>query len=73
MQRALIALLKGNFSESLHHHPALIPFIITLIALLIQIKFNHAKGGLIVLWLFIATTLITLINYGIKIYGAWHF
>jgi len=66
MQRAFIALLKGNLFESLHHHPALIPFIFTVIVVLIQLKLKHPKGGLLVLWLFIITSLITVINYTLK-------
>ncbi len=68
MQRAFISLLKGNLSESLHYHPALIPFLITLSVLLVQLKLKHPKGGTLVMWLFIITTAITFIQYGVKQY-----
>lgn len=67
MQRAFIALLKGNLSESIHYHPALIPFMLTVAVVLIQIKIKHPKGGLLALWLFIITSAITVINYTLKL------
>jgi hypothetical protein len=66
MQRAFIALLKGDLYQSLCYQPALIPFIITLLALVIQIKLKHPKGGLTVMWLFIGTSAITVIQYIVK-------
>ena len=65
-QRALIALLKGNLTESIQCHAALIPFLLTLIALIIQLIVKHEKGGKVVMWLFIATTGITFIQYIIR-------
>ena len=65
-QRALIALLKGDLLQSLNHHAALIPFIATLIALIIQLKVKHVNGGKYVMWLFILTTTITVIQFIIK-------
>lgn len=65
-QRALIALLKGNFAESVKHHAALIPFLLTLLALVIQLVIQHEKGGKVIMWLFITTTGITFIQYIIR-------
>lgn len=66
MQRSLIALLKGNILESIHYHVALIPFIITVILLIVQLIFKHEKGGKWVMWAFIGTTGITIVQYIIK-------
>ena len=66
LQRAFIALLKGNVSESIHYHAALIPFIITITALIIQLNIKHVNGGKWVMWLFIVTVLITLIQFVIR-------
>ena len=66
MQRSLIALLKGDISESLHYHVALIPFMITLTVLIIQLMIKHEKGGKWVMWAFIITTVITVVQYIIK-------
>lgn len=66
MQRSLISFLKGNIIESLQYHVALVPFIITVILLLIQLKVKHENGGKWVMWAFIVTSSITIIQYIIK-------
>src|SRR3954470_21884809 len=68
MTRAFIALLKGDLSGSLHYHPGLIPFLLTLIVLLLQLKIKHPRGGFLIMWLFIATSGITLINFLLKLF-----
>ncbi len=68
MTRAFFSLLKGNLMESLAYNPALIPFLFTLIALFIQLKIKHPKGGLLVMWLFIITSAIAMINFIVKQY-----
>jgi hypothetical protein len=65
-QRALIALLKGDFTESLKYHAGLIPFLATLLALIIQLIVKHEKGGRVVMWLFIFTTSVTFIQYIVR-------
>jgi hypothetical protein len=66
MQRSLIALLKGNFTESIHYHAALIPFLITLLLLVIQLKLKNVNGGKWVMWAFIITTAITFTQFIIR-------
>lgn len=66
MQRSLIALLKGNITESIHYHAALIPFVITLFLLTIQLKLKNVNGGKWVMWAFIITTTITLVQFIIR-------
>jgi hypothetical protein len=68
MQRAFIALLKGNLLQSLEYHPALIPFLITLIVFLLQLKFQHPKGAKLIVSFFIFIFIITLVNYTVKQY-----
>jgi hypothetical protein len=63
LQRSFISLLKGNFLESLHYHAALIPFILTLIAVIVQLKVKCVNGGKWVMWLFIGTSAITVIQF----------
>jgi hypothetical protein len=63
MQRSLIALLKGDIAASLHYHIGLIPFIITILLLIIQLVIKHEKGGKWVMWAFIITTAITLVQF----------
>ena len=66
IQRSFIALLKGNLSDSIHYHAALIPFIMTLILLLVQLKIKHVHGGKWVMWAFITTTSITVIQFIVR-------
>ncbi len=65
-QRAFISLLKGNLIESLSYHAALIPFMITIAMLILQLIKKHDHGGIWVMWCFIVTSGITLIQYIIK-------
>lgn len=66
VQRSIIALLKGNFLESVQLHAAVIPFILTILLLVAQLIIKHEKGGKWVMWAFIATTAITMVQYIIK-------
>lgn len=66
MQRSFISLLKGNVMESFQYHLALIPFIITIVLLIIQLKIKHQNGGKWVMWAFIATSVITIVQFIIK-------
>lgn len=68
MTRAFFALIRGDFAESIVYNPALIPFLITITAVLFQLKIKHPKGGVFVMWLFIITSLIAMINFGVKQY-----
>lgn len=65
-QRAFISLLKGEIIESLKYHAGVIPFILTIAALLIQLKVKHPSGGKIVMWLFMVTATATISQYIIK-------
>jgi hypothetical protein len=66
MQRSLIALLKGNIIESFQYHAALLPFIITIILLVIQLRLKHVNGGKWVMWSFIATSSITIMQFIVR-------
>ena len=66
IQRSLIALLKGNIIESFQYHAAVIPFIVTIIILIVQLIIKHEKGGKWAMWAFTATTTITIAQYIIK-------
>lgn len=68
MTRAFFALMRGDLATSLAYNPALIPFMITIVALFIQLKIKHPKGGITVMWLFIVTTAVAVINCSVKQY-----
>lgn len=66
MQRALIALLKGDVLLSLQLHPGLIPLILTFGLLVVQLKIKHPHGGKWVMWSFIAIVAITIVQFIVK-------
>lgn len=66
MQRAFVELLKGNFFESLHLYPALLPIIFTLLLTALHLKFNFEKGAAYIKYSFITSTAIIVISYIIK-------
>lgn len=66
MQRAFISLLKGDFFQSLNYNAGLIPFITTIIALIVQLKIKKESGAKYVMWLFIVTVIVTSLQYIVK-------
>jgi hypothetical protein len=67
-QRSILALIKGNLSESLHLYPAAIPFIITALFVAFAAKFKVDKKDLIKKTLYMITGSIIMISYIYKIY-----
>jgi len=68
VQRSFLALIKGDVYQSIVLYPALIPFFITVFLLLYQLKFKKDKGGYIVMYSFIITSTIALVNWSINVY-----
>jgi len=66
MQRAVIHLLKGEFTEAFHMYPAIFTLIIMFIYLGLHLKFNFAKGHKVLLWLFILNFGIIITSYILK-------
>lgn len=67
MQRAIIHLLKGEFAEAFYIYPAVYSLGFMLVFLGLHLKFNFAKGHIILKWLFIFNIIIIITNYIIKI------
>lgn len=67
LQRAFISLLKGNLSESLHYHAALIPFLLTIFLLIGQIILKRDNGAKYVMWAFILTCAVTFVQFAFKL------
>jgi hypothetical protein len=65
-QRALIALLRGDVIGSVHYHPGVILFLITLIIVGLQVIFQFKNGGTVAMWGFISTVAVTMVNYILK-------
>jgi hypothetical protein len=67
MQRSFIALLRGNIAESFSLYPALIPFLLTLIFLVLHLKFRFKNGAMILMYSFIATVAVIVVSFIIKV------
>ncbi len=66
-QRSFIELLKGNFNESFHLYPALLPTIILIIAFILHLSFRLPNGRKTVLWLARIDLVIITISYLYKL------
>ncbi|MDR3094597.1 MAG: DUF2752 domain-containing protein [Bacteroidales bacterium] len=67
MQRALIALLRGDLAESLRLHPGAIPTLAMLMFLTVHLVFKLKNGSRILLYLFSFNVFVIIVNYIIKI------
>ena len=68
MQRAIIALLRGEFIESLRLYPALIPTMIMLFFLVVHLFYHLKNGAKILLSLFVFNAVIIIVSYLYKIF-----
>lgn len=66
-QSALIALLKGNFAESILLYPALLPILSLILLLLLHLKFKFSWGKTAIKILFLISILLILIAYFYKL------
>lgn len=67
MQRAFIALLKGDILSSLNFNPSLLPFLFTLLYVTLHLGFNFKNGARNTVWLFVFTVSVMLVNFTAKI------
>ena len=68
MQRALIALLRGEFVESFRFYPALIPTMVMLVFLMVHLFYHLKNGAKILVSLFVFNAVIIIISYLYKIF-----
>ncbi|MFC4211544.1 DUF2752 domain-containing protein [Pedobacter lithocola] len=68
-QRSAVALIKGNFIESLKLYPATIPLVLLLLFTIIHLKIDFKFGAQLIKIVFIGIAVIILINYIYKIYN----
>ena len=61
-QRAVLLLLKGDFVGSFVMYPALLPFFVTFGLLFYQLIFKKEKGGLYIMYSFILSVLVMMVN-----------
>jgi len=63
MQRAFIALLKGDLGDSLHFYPALLPILFTFALTAIHLRFKLRNGASYVKYSFMGTALLIVGSY----------
>ncbi len=63
LQRAIIALLKGNIIESIIMYPALIPILLMFGFLGLHLIFRFRHGAAILKYLFITNSAIIVLHY----------
>ena len=68
MQRAIIALLRGEFVESFKLYPALIPTFAMLIFLVVHLFYHLKNGAKILVSLFVFNVVIIIVSYLYKIF-----
>jgi hypothetical protein len=69
MQRAFIALLKGDLKGSFLLNPSLLPFLFTLCFTICHLVFGFKNGARLLVVFFGATVLLMLLNFIIKLTG----
>ena len=67
MQRSFIALLKGNFVESIVYYPALLPIMITFMLTAIHLIFKLKNGDNYIKYSFIISISIVTINFIVRL------
>lgn len=67
MQRSILAILKGEIGESFYLYPATIPLCLTVILLLLHLKYNFKHGALLLKTLFIFSAVIIISSYTYKL------
>lgn len=67
MQRALIALLRGNLAESFALYPPLLPILAMLFFLGLHLVFRFRNGALVLRVAFVVNVLLVLANYLYKV------
>jgi len=68
-QRSFVLLLEGNIFESLKMFPALIPFLLTIIVLVLHLIYKLKNGAKIITILFSITAILIVANYLLKLYN----
>lgn len=70
MQRAFADLLRGDLAESWGHYPPLIPFLLTLILLVVALWSRFTWRLPVLKGAFVLTGLSILINYSLRLWSA---
>ncbi len=66
MQRALIHVLKGEFTEAFYMYPAIYSLILMFSFLILHLKFDYNNGSKILVYLFSLNAIIIIISFILK-------
>jgi uncharacterized protein DUF2752 len=67
MQRAFVALLRGDIKESFFLYPALLPVMLTLMLTLVHISFKLKEGARYIKYSYLISVVLIVISYIIKL------
>lgn len=67
VQRAFIALLRGDVVLSFRLFPALLPYLATILLMVLHLTLNFKNGAKYAMWGFVLSVVIMVISYIIKI------
>lgn len=66
-QRSVELLLRGEMWESIRIFPATIPFLLTVLLLLLHLWKKYTHGGKIIVGLYAVTAALIVLNYSLKL------
>jgi Protein of unknown function (DUF2752) len=66
-QRSCIALLKGNFADSLTLYPATIPILVLFLFTSLHLKYQFSRGAMIIKYLQLFSAIVIVVFYIYKI------
>lgn len=68
LQRSILALFRGDFTESFNFYPATIPLVFIVLFTVVHLKVDFKFGAQLIKIVFTGVAVIILINYIYKIY-----
>ena len=67
LQRSIVHLLKGEFTQAFFMYPAIYTLLIMFVFLGIHLKYNFVHGARILKWLFLLNLAVILVHYITKL------
>jgi hypothetical protein len=67
-QRSFLALIQGDFAESIALFPATIPLVMTFVYTGLHLAFRFRHGARNIVWLFSTTAIVMAVSFGIKVF-----
>jgi hypothetical protein len=67
LQRAFVALLRGDIGLSLQLNPSLIPLLATLLFTVFHLRFQFKNGATTIVFLFVISSSLMIVNFVVKL------